>query len=178
MMINMRELGTRGNAIEFQEQMDLTEVLSGVPEVVKAEPLSVSLTARSESGLIEVSGTLGTEIEWVCSKCLKHYSERFDIPFHESFSPKTNEYTEEEAQDDDDDDDQIHFVSDNNVDLDPYIKESFLLELPYIPVCDPDCKGLCAVCGSNRNDVDCSCVEEKVDPRLAGLKLLFSDENK
>ena len=59
----------------------------------------------------------------------------------------------------------------------PYIREAVLLELPYAPVCREDCKGLCPVCGVDRNRESCSCNTERIDPRLAVLKELQFPEN-
>ncbi|RDI95607.1 DUF177 domain-containing protein [Meiothermus sp. QL-1] len=42
-----------------------------------------------------------------------------------------------------------------NLDLSLFLSEAFALELPYTVLCREDCKGLCPVCGANRNEVDC-----------------------
>ena len=44
-------------------------------------------------------------------------------------------------------------------------------------LCDENCKGLCERCGANLNKAPCSCVTEKIDPRLAVLKQLLQNEN-
>ena len=47
------------------------------------------------------------------------------------------------------------------VDLTPEMREAIILLLPGYPVCRPDCKGLCARCGANRNRETCAC---RTDP--------------
>ena len=50
---------------------------------------------------------------------------------------------------------------------------SFVLAIPYAPLCKDDCLGLCAQCGADRNVAPCGC-EKPIDPRfvaLQGLKL-------
>jgi uncharacterized protein len=44
------------------------------------------------------------------------------------------------------------------------------LALPMKPLCRDDCRGLCPVCGGNRNLVACACAQRTPDPRLAVLK--------
>jgi uncharacterized protein len=44
------------------------------------------------------------------------------------------------------------------------------LALPMKPLCRVDCRGLCAVCGGNKNLNPCECAERAPDPRLAALK--------
>jgi len=46
------------------------------------------------------------------------------------------------------------------------------IDLAPSPVCSEDCKGLCAVCGQDKNVRDCGCVVERIDPRWEGLKAL------
>lgn len=56
------------------------------------------------------------------------------------------------------------------IDLDPMVREQLLLALPSYPVCKEGCKGLCPVCGANKNDRECGCDPHVPDPRWAGLK--------
>ena len=43
------------------------------------------------------------------------------------------------------------------LDLREEIREAVLLEVPWHPLCSPDCRGLCPRCGTNRNEGDCGC---------------------
>jgi uncharacterized protein len=59
---------------------------------------------------------------------------------------------------------------DDKIDLGEVVREQLYLALPMKPLCLEDCKGLCPVCGVNRNRETCSCQQEWVDPRMAALK--------
>lgn len=48
--------------------------------------------------------------------------------------------------------------------------EEFSLALPVKPLCAENCKGLCPVCGVNKNTEHCSCQKHEGDPRLAALR--------
>ncbi|MDR2076418.1 MAG: DUF177 domain-containing protein [Desulfovibrio sp.] len=48
--------------------------------------------------------------------------------------------------------------------------EEFSLALPVNPLCREDCRGLCPLCGANRNREDCGCERPEGDPRLACLR--------
>lgn len=63
------------------------------------------------------------------------------------------------------------------IDLDPLVKDALLLEIPIRFLCSEDCKGLCPVCGVNRNLVSCTCHEgvEKENP-FSALKVMFNNE--
>lgn len=45
------------------------------------------------------------------------------------------------------------------LDLSAWVREEVLLALPEHPLCKGDCQGLCPICGENRNEVHCRCLE-------------------
>ena len=47
------------------------------------------------------------------------------------------------------------------LDLDVPVREAAILARPMAPLCRPDCKGLCPVCGADRNAGPCAHSEEK-----------------
>ena len=58
------------------------------------------------------------------------------------------------------------------VGLDEAIREAVFLHEPQRVLCRPDCKGLCPNCGIDRNEGDCDCTAEEIDPRWAALREL------
>ncbi len=59
------------------------------------------------------------------------------------------------------------------IDLAPLVREYMWLAFPIKPLCAEDCRGLCPVCGANRNVEDCGHTTESIDPRLEILKTLL-----
>lgn len=43
------------------------------------------------------------------------------------------------------------------IDLNPEIREEMVLDYPIKPLCNSNCKGLCAKCGKNKNEGGCNC---------------------
>ena len=60
------------------------------------------------------------------------------------------------------------------IDVDEIVKEQILLAVPTRMLCQPDCKGICPVCGIDKNTGECECETNEVDPRWAALKNLTS----
>ena len=56
--------------------------------------------------------------------------------------------------------------------LEDVLREQVLLAVPLKVTCREDCKGLCPVCGKNRNTEPCSCAPLMGDPRWSPLKEL------
>ena len=56
------------------------------------------------------------------------------------------------------------------MELNDVLREFVLLALPMQRVCSEDCKGICPVCGQNRNQKECQLpVRTRVDDRWAAL---------
>ena len=100
--------------------------------------LNVSLV----SGGILVSGKLETSMECLCGKCLKSFGKKVLY------------------------DEVCHFYDTSTkteIDLTPELREDILMTLPQNILCDSKCKGLCPVCGGNRNLKKCRCRNEVAD---------------
>jgi uncharacterized protein len=61
--------------------------------------------------------------------------------------------------------------SDFRIDLTPLLREELILATPFAPLCRPDCKGLCVVCGRDLN-TDPHQHEAPVDERWERLRQL------
>ena len=53
--------------------------------------------------------------------------------------------------------DDEYLIEGYAADLTKPVTDALILELPMRFLCRPDCKGLCPVCGKNRNEGDCGC---------------------
>lgn len=174
MHVNLREISAKPDPVELHGQINILPLLKERRDIVGSDPLQADLKAVQTSGLVDVTGRLSTETEFVCARCLARFRRKIEIPFHEVFSQTP---INSETGDDVGDEDETQYVSGHMVDLIPYLEEHVLLHLPFIPLCDEACKGLCPQCGSNRNEEECGCVIEHIDPRLAGLKQFFNEHN-
>jgi uncharacterized protein len=67
----------------------------------------------------------------------------------------------------------LAYYKDNVIDLGALMQEQFYLAVPMKPLCQPDCRGLCALCGKNLNQGSCECRASWEDPRLAVLRSLI-----
>jgi uncharacterized protein len=120
------------------------------------------------------SGTFVGHLVVACSRCIDPMKITIDEHLLVTFMPIAEmpsdevEDGEEGAEVDAEDLDVFPFDGEV-VDLEPLIREQFVLAIPYAPICAEDCKGLCPQCGINRNTATCTC-EPPIDPRLAALK--------
>lgn len=124
---------------------------------------SVRIDLRLESlhdGILvtaDVDASAGGE----CVRCLIEVEHPVEVDIQELFAYSHDEAFEYEVQDD-------------HVDLEPVIRDAVVLSLPFQPVCQEDCLGLCPECGVRLLDNPDHLHEEPVDPRWAALAGLES----
>lgn len=70
------------------------------------------------------------------------------------------------------DDLEVDFYQGDTLDVNGLLRGEAHLALPMKPLCRAECRGLCPVCGGNRNVTPCACETRSVDPRLAPLEAL------
>ncbi len=100
--------------------------------------------ARTHNGIRSITEVYAfTDSE--CGRCLVPFKQELHTEFEENFTFENRPLSEEE----------LIIPEDGNIDFEPLIREYLMLEMPYNPVCRPDCKGLCVVCGQNLNEKDC-----------------------
>ena len=99
---------------------------------------------RTPQGLV-LQGRFGAAVDLECVRCLDQFSQPLNWAFTDFYAFDKSNVS-----------DSGLLVPENGyIDLDPLIREYALLEVPISPVCNPDCKGLCPVCGENLNEIDC-----------------------
>ena len=67
-------------------------------------------------------------------------------------------------------DEVLEPIKDDQLDLGRVLETETTLALPMRALCREDCRGLCPVCGGNRNAEACACRSEATDPRWAALR--------
>ena len=72
------------------------------------------------------------------------------------------------------DDLDLDFYDNDELNLGALVETETTLALPMKPLCRPECRGLCSVCGANRNVTACACPMRPPDPRLTPLSDLAS----
>jgi len=137
-------------------------------------PAHLVADVRKDERTIRLTGRLEATLECACARCL----EPFPVPVGadlDSLLLPASKNTGEGELEVGEDDLGVSFYRDDQVDLGELIREQFLLALPMKPLCGESCRGLCPVCGINRNREDCGGHEEWVDPRLEPLRKFKKD---
>lgn len=121
-------------------------------------------------GEVRVKGHLSVLMEADCDRCLDPARYPVDADFELYYRPVAEGYGEEIALDTSEA--EMGFYDGEGIELNDALREYILLALPMQRVCRENCKGICPVCGRNRNQSECDCHAEAVDDRWAALKKL------
>lgn len=113
----------------------------------------------NSAGVFLLKARVSGEVTTHCARCGKPVRENFSFELNEKLIKDGDESTEEDA---------ICFSGDV-IDIGDLAVNGFLMNSPARYLCKEDCKGLCPVCGINRNEKECSCEDDDIDPRLAVL---------
>ena len=125
-------------------------------------PLELDLQVQSVSEGVLVTGTVAGPTVGECARCLTAVNGRVQVGLTELFAypGSTTEATTEE--------DEVGHIVDDTIDLEQSIIDAVGLDLPFSPVCRPDCPGLCPECGVQLA-AEPGHHHDRVDPRWAGL---------
>ncbi len=147
------------------ERLDLGDGLVVKPVL---GPVHFTRTINGVLADVEPHGIVNLE----CARCLTPVDQELRFPFSEEFY-QTVVVTNGAALPPPEEPDVFLIDELHKLDLEPAMREYALLELPMLPLCKDDCRGLCPQCGVNRNETVCNCEDDVVDERLAALKNLL-----
>lgn len=101
----------------------------------------VARVTRTPQGIL-VQGQFQGETPAECVRCLTDFQQPLHASFSELYAFNERSVTESE----------LILPEDGTLNLEDLVREYLLIELPITPMCTPDCKGLCPICGQNLNE--------------------------
>ncbi len=137
---------------------------------------TVEGTLTRDASEVRIRGNLRGALESVCDRCLTRFDLPIDTPMElrvvfddsraEGLAPDEGIFGAE-------DEDGVRMITvapDSRLDIANEVREAVVLEAPIKSLCREDCRGLCPVCGVNRNLEDCACDPTPRDSRWAALR--------
>jgi len=151
-----------GAVSEFEGDMNFGEISE--LSVSFEGPVHIKGRAENIGGQVEISAHITGKIAANCARCMKDIFKDVDFEFTERIAGKDTEIV---------DTDDIILLDGSEVDIAELTLNNFITVSPMKYLCKEDCKGLCPNCGADRNQTDCKCDENAIDPRLDVLNNLF-----
>jgi uncharacterized protein len=129
--------------------------------------------------MVEVSGQVVTRAEMACSRCLNPAEVLVDSTFDLTYTRELPELGDEGG------DEGIEITAEDmglilfdgeEIDLREAVQEQVILALPIHPLCSRSCRGLCAQCGVDLNEQECSCGPQDYNIKFSALKNFKTDK--
>ncbi len=157
--IDVRDLlGQPGSAREAHVLGTLEDLGTEVAGIPADAPLEADLLLESVVEGILVTGRLRGRMQLRCARCLKEFEAPLEVAVSEMFvrapDPEGDDYPLSPA---------------GFLEPEQMVRDNVGLELPFSPLHSPGCKGLCPVCGGDRNLGECPGEHPRVDARWSVL---------
>ena len=172
--------GAREKPLPFSAETTLSvEELGGDP-LVSISPVRTEGVISAVDAEFLLEGEMTWSGELACSRCLSPYPFSEALPLHlrlrqrpaPALLPEKGRGGAEEEEEREVDPAELDVVlyDEPVLPMAEIAREQVLMALPMKPLCREACRGLCPVCGKDRNAEECSCETRPVDPRLEVLK--------
>lgn len=172
MFLGVRELELR--KIQFDVEFPPGEVDFNDRTLRQVTPMHAEGSAEllnNTLGEIRITGRMHVGMEVDCARCLEPVPIQVAEPFDLFYRPGPEESAHHEVALDEGET-QIGFYEGQGLELGDVLREHVLLSMPMQQVCSEGCRGICPVCGANRNKGECGCEAKPADDRWQALRNL------
>lgn len=131
------------------------------------EPVRLDGWCEYTGECFRVTGNIEARYTTQCARCLQPVTAEMTVPVSEEF-----------AQQPDDQHPDRYVYEDDVLDLGRMVTDNIFLNTPMRHLCRQDCLGLCPVCGTDRNEHPCGCVQPETPTKkpFEALKDIIKDE--
>jgi uncharacterized protein len=173
--LRIRFDAARSEPLSFRESIEVSpQELEGL-DLLGVGPIEFRGTVTFADPDFVLHGGLRYEQSVACNRCLKPVEvpaeAELDLVLVEKARPRS--VGSEEVALSESDLGVVEVLGDS-FETRPLVLEQVALGVPMKPLCREDCRGLCPVCGIDRNEESCDCESQTTDPRWAGLAALKS----
>jgi uncharacterized protein len=162
-------LGESGATLEVDADVPLGSMIVGDSEVPFSTPPHLRAMLANLGDVILLSGTVEATARLDCSRCL----EAFDLPLCGTLDAVISDTDDADTRSEDQ---EWYPLQGENVDVLPAAESALRVEMPFAPVHDEACRGICPTCGCDLNRDECTCephAEAHPDSPFASLKDLL-----
>lgn len=127
-------------------------------------PVSVKGSYYYQNDELFLTATAQIILNCVCDSCAEKFEKVFTFEVEEKFVEDYNVKDEDE-----------YVINHLTINLDEPVVDNFFEQLPTKIKCKNDCKGLCSICGKNKNIHSCNCEqlakeEQQLENQFSKLK--------
>ena len=183
-IISAHDLPRRAGEIrQMRLEIDEHEALGfDVMAIAEDEPIDIDFTLQSVDEGVLVTGSVISIASGECGRCLdpveidveENFTELYEYDVdprqaRKADKKKSAQKLKQEAEELDEEGEDVRQMVGDLIDLEGPLRDAIILNLPVNPLCDPNCEGLCQICGEKWAELPEEHSHEQLDPRWAGL---------
>ena len=151
MIINIAELQKNQNEHFFLDET-LNELSLGEDYTVDS-PVLINGDLWYEDDVLNIQAETCITVSTKCARCLKSILVPIKLKVEDNISIA-----------------ELLETYGNEFNVRDLLREQIILNMPVRVLCDPECKGLCSVCGNDLNIQECNCDKDgTINPQFADL---------
>lgn len=169
--------GLLSDDVGSQRSFEISDAILGLPDDLElAGPIAGDvLLTRTNRGIV-ARARLRTSLRGACSRCLRPLETMLDLRFDEEYLPALDIVTGTPLAMDTEPD-VLRLSDHHELDLEGPIRDAIILAEPIAPLDQPDCPGLCMVCGEPLDSGPHDHPDDDIDPRLEALRAFRTDDD-
>jgi len=171
MAIKISDIPAEGLTLELDAKLDLLDL-----GIVSADVMAALSIKPAGRGIFRLKGRIQGSPLLECSRCLNKFPYPLNAEFNFELAPVNIMGTSPEQELGKGELD-IEFYQGDEIEPVELVREQVLIALPMVPLHNPECKGLCSICGKDRNKEECDCQQNlpKTPGAFSALKDLFKN---
>lgn len=159
-----------GGQVVIDQDVTLDTFVVGAVEFKPAGDAHLDITLINTGAGIVAQGAVSVDLATQCSRCLRDFvfEASGDVEGFYVTAAHAHELPEEQDHEP---------ILENHVDLMPAILSAVTVDLPFAPLHDPDCPGLCPQCGADLSEGACDCAPTGSDSPFSALEGMFDGDD-
>lgn len=169
MLVNLSDvLTSEGRQISVEVPLEMTHFKKGKEffKIIRRSPVEIR-AVNLEPQKARVTGKAELVFHTRCDRCLTEVETELCLDFERIVKSPEVAIEDEDADD-------LSFMDGYQLDVEAFVYHEIIGNWPAKILCKEECKGLCLVCGQNRNLVECGCNTFVPDPRMAVIQDIFN----
>lgn len=136
----------QGKDIDFVSTYELSENLYADRGYKVINPVNIKGTMNYQGDKLYLNAKVKFNLQVVCDNCGIDFTKEIAFDFEEVFIENYASHSDED-----------YLINQTCVELDKPLNDCILLNTPTRMLCKESCKGLCPICGKNKNVSTCAC---------------------
>ncbi len=154
-----------GEDIPFEISFQLDDNLISYKGYKFLTPAIVKGKMNYQNEKLLIIANVNFKILAICDNCSENFEKNINFDFEENFVENFNSHNEED-----------YLINQTSVEIDKPVIDNLLLNIPTKMLCKDSCKGLCSICGKNKNFYSCNC--KSLEDELEKLENPFNQLKK